>query len=146
MILWRISRFHDLSGLGGLKYEARWHFVGAPVVYTTDSPAGALLETCVHTSADDLSPTFNLLKIVGPASVANEIRSANLPPDWVTQVETTQRLGSAWLENQSSVLLRVPSALVPETWNYLVNPRHPDAESFQIERSYLYPFDLRLKA
>ena len=61
------------------------------------------------------------------------------------QMESTQLIGAAWLESRRSSVLRVPSVLVPETWNYLLNPAHPDASLFQIERSYDYPFDLRLK-
>jgi RES domain-containing protein len=145
MILWRISPFHDLSGVGGLTFSARWHVAGRPVVYLAESPAGALLEVCAHTSADDLPATFTLLKIAGPELYAEEIELAQLPGDWVTRFTVTQRMGAEWLETRRSALLRVPSALVPETANYLLNPMHSDAAQFQIERSYEYPFDLRLK-
>jgi RES domain-containing protein len=57
----------------------------------------------------------------------------------------TQSIGAAWLKARGSALLRVPSALVPETANVLFHPLHPDAASFEIERSYEYPFELRLK-
>jgi RES domain-containing protein len=57
----------------------------------------------------------------------------------------TQGIGAKWLENRKSPLLRVPSVLVAETWNFLLNPAHPEATLFRIERSYEYPFDLRLK-
>jgi RES domain-containing protein len=145
MILWRISPFHDLNGQGGLLFSARWHFAGTPVVYLAESPAGALLEVCANTSADDLPPTFTLLKIEG-SSHSHEIKLDDLPRSWVSQMELTQRLGVEWLESRRSAVLRVPSVLVPETWNYLLNPAHPDAGLFEIERSYEYPFDLRLKS
>jgi len=145
MVLWRISPFHDLNGEGGLLFSARWHTAGLPVVYLAESPAGALLEICANTSADDLPPTFTLLKIKGPDIPAGEMPVSDLPLGWVTAFEFTRGIGTEWLKGQRSALLCVPSALVPETSNYLLNPLHSDAGLFSIERSYEYPFDLRLK-
>jgi len=115
------------------------------MVYTAESPAAALLEICAHTSADDLPPSFTLLKIEGPDIAMSEIEPGELPRDWAQQMPITQGIGAKWLENRKSPLLRVPSGLVPETWNFLLNPAHPEATLFRIERSYEYPFDLRLK-
>jgi RES domain-containing protein len=115
------------------------------MVYMAESAAGALLEICAHTPAEDVPKSFTLLKIVGPEIAYGEITASELPADWVGLPEITQQIGSVWLESQKSSLLRVPSALVPETANCLLNPRHPEAALFQIERSYQYPFDLRLK-
>lgn len=145
MIIWRISRFHNLSGQGTVKTFGRWHAIGTRMVYTADCPAAALLEICAHTSAENLPPTFTLLRISGPDISFEEIGLGELPVDWVAQMEVTQRIGAAWLESRRSPVLRVPSVLVPETWNYLLNPAHPDAGLFSIEHSYEYPFDLRLK-
>ena len=115
------------------------------MVYTSDSPACALLETCVHIVVDDAPPTFTLLRIIGPEIAPVEITSTDLPKDWVNNQDVTRQLGTEWLKSRRSILLKVPCALVPETWNYLLNPLHPDAELFSIEHSYEYPFDLRLK-
>jgi RES domain-containing protein len=115
------------------------------MVYLAESPAGALLEICAHTLVDNLPSTFTLLKITGPDISVDEIALTDLPHNWVSELTFTQRIGIKWVESGRTALLRVPSALVPETWNYLLNPLHPDAGQFQIERSYQYPFDLRLK-
>jgi len=115
------------------------------MVYTSDSPACALLETCVHIVVDDAPPTFTLLRIAGPDIAPNEIALTDLPGNWVSQPGITQMIGAEWLKSARSALLKVPCALVPETFNYLLNPAHPDAGLFEIERSYEYPFDLRLK-
>ncbi len=66
MVLWRISPFHDLNGEGGKLFSARWHTAGRPVVYLAGSAAGALLEMCVHTDAEDIPTSFTLLKVSGP--------------------------------------------------------------------------------
>ena len=143
MVLWRISKHLELNGRGGITFAGRWHHAGTPVVYLAESPAGALIESCVHTSANDIPPSFNLLKVVGPDLPFD---LTTLEPDWSERAEITREVGSMWLRRGSSSLLLVPSALVPETVNYLLNPLHKDAGLFQIEKSYLYPFDARLKS
>jgi RES domain-containing protein len=145
MVLWRISRHLDLSGRGGVIFPGRWHHAGAPVVYLAESPAGALVEACVHTSASDIPPSYTLLKIAYPDLKPDEIAKDKLGDEWLERVEITRSIGSDWLKSRSSALLRVPSALVPETVNYLLNPVHPDARRFQIKKSFVYPFDVRLK-
>jgi RES domain-containing protein len=145
MILWRISRHLDLNGRGGLLFAGRWHHVGAPVVYLAESPAGALIEACVHTSANDIPPSFTLLKVASPDLPFDESGIVELDQGWPGRVEITRDLGYAWLKRGSSALLRVPSALVPETVNYLLNPLHADAMLLRIEDSFIFPFDARLK-
>jgi RES domain-containing protein len=145
MILWRSSRHRDLSGMGGLKAAGRWHHAGHAVVYLTETPASALLEVCVHTSANDVPPEFTLLKIEGPDVEVPSIKADDLPKDWRTRLEVTRDLGTAWLERNESVLLEVPSVIVPETVNFLFNPSHKQAMKFRIADVFSYPFDLRLK-
>jgi len=145
MVLWRISRHLDLSGTGGLKVPGRWHHAGQPVVYLAGSPSAALLEVCVHTSANDVPPEFTLLKIEGPDAKIAVIKPEDLRPDWTTRLEITRDLGTAWLREKRSVLLPVPSAIVPETVDFLFNPMHTDAAMFSITDVFAYPFDVRLK-
>ncbi len=146
MVLWRISKHLELDGRGGISFAGRWHHAGTPVVYVAESPAGALIETCVHTSANDIPPSCTMLKVFGPDLPIDEIELAMLDPAWFERAEITRELGSEWLRRRSAALLRVPSALVPETVNYLLNPLHTDAALFQIEKSFLFPFDTRLKS
>jgi RES domain-containing protein len=90
-------------------------------------------------------PEFTLLKIEGSATDVHAIKPEELPPAWRTRVETTRDLGTAWLSRKQSVLLQVPSAIVPETTNFLFNPAHPDAVAFRITSAFSYPFDVRQK-
>lgn len=146
MVLWRISGHQDLSGTGGLRASGRWHYAGHPVVYLSESPASALLEVCVHTSANDIPPSFTLLRIEGPdLDLLPSIAESHLPEQWRVQIDATQELGTNWLRQNSGVLLRIPSAIVPETVNYLFNPAHQDATSFRITEVSTYPFDERIK-
>jgi len=145
MVLWRISRHRDLSGSGGLKAPGRWHHAGQPIVYLAGSPASALLEVCAHTSANDVPPEFTLLKIEGPAAKIRAVKAEGLAADWKTRIEVTRDLGMEWIRKKQGVLLRVPSALVPETANFLFNPMHADSARYGITGVFEYPFDVRLK-
>jgi RES domain-containing protein len=144
--LWRVSRHSDLKGAGGLLAPGRWHERGLPVVYLAETPAGALLEACVHTAANDVPPRYTLLTI----EVADHIRIDNVDPtklvaDWPQREDLTREIGSEWLRAAESALLRVPSALVPATFNVLLNPLHPDASRVRIQSAVKYPFDPRIK-
>lgn len=148
MIVWRISNHLDLSGAGGGRAAARWHHVGAPIVYTASSPASGLLEVMVHLELNDLAQlpdTYQLLKIEVPDSlVILELSEADLPADWQSSLEITRTLGDRWLRGFASALLAVPSAIVPYTQNYLLNPAHADARKIEITSHGSYPFDFRL--
>ena len=146
MVLWRISRHRDLDGLGGLRAPGRWHERGLPVVYLAETAAGALLEVCVHTAANDVPPSYTLLEVTVPPSIAVETLKANsLPQDWSEDLEATRAIGSEWLRSRRSALLRVPSVLAPATFNVLLNPAHLDAKQIAIISVLEYPFDPRLK-
>lgn len=143
MILWRISNYATLDGEGGKLFPARWHTKGRAIIYTADHPASSLCEMLANTDAMALPSSFQLLKIV-----ASEIKVSaveNLDANWTTDQKITQDLGDKWLAAKTSVLLRVPSALVPEAFNYLINPTHPEMTRIQIKEVLRVPLDSRLR-
>lgn len=148
MRLWRISNYADLKGLGGLKAAARWHHRGAPVVYTSETPSGALLEMIVHLEANDLRDVpdgYQLLEIDAPEGISIiECDSQSLPEFWQDKESYTRTVGSEWLSNLSSSLLRVPSAIAPHTFNVLVNPLHIDSQRLVIVSVNRFHFDARI--
>jgi RES domain-containing protein len=146
MMLWRVSRHRDLAGAGGLRAPGRWHERGVPVVYLAESPAGALLESCAHTSANDVPPRYILLGIEVSRGVSQGVVDAgSLPADWISRPEVTREIGTTWLRARRSCLLRIPSALVPATFNVMLNPIHADAARLRIVSRVKYPFDPRIK-
>ena len=145
MVLWRISRHQDLTGAGGLRVAGRWHLKGSLVVYTSEHPAVALLESCVHTATNDVPKTYTLLRIEGPDISAPSVKLEDLPKDWMERVSVTQALGSEWLSKNDAPLLRIPSVIVPYAWNFLFNPLHYAARLFAITEAINYPFDGRIK-
>jgi RES domain-containing protein len=147
VILWRISNYPTLDGTGGLVVSGRWHTKGHPVIYCTWNPSTALLETLVHMEidAEDRPERFQVLKIEGPDTLSVErIEPGTLPKDWPEDIATTQSIGNRWLNEQRSLLFDVPSILIPETSNILVNPLHPEASQLKIIRVYEHAFDARL--
>jgi RES domain-containing protein len=147
MILWRVSNYQSLDGVGGLYVSGRWHTKGHPVVYCTLNPATALLETLVHIEIDseDRPERFQVLRIEGPESLSIEKVEADLlAPNWAEDMNATQAIGDRWLSEKRSLLLQVPSVLVPETWNVLVNPLHIEINLLKIIAMYEHPFDSRL--
>ena len=99
----------------------------------------------MHTARNNVPPDFTLLKIAGPEGYIPVVGLADLPEDWRVQFETTRDIGTAWLRKKESALLEVPSAIAPQTENFLFNPAHPTASKFRIEEILVYPFDRRLK-
>jgi RES domain-containing protein len=146
MMLWRVSRHRDLRGAGGLRAPGRWHERGMPVVYLAESPAGALLEAWVHTSANDVPPNYTLLGVEADARVSLEHLDVGiLPADWIKRLEVTREMGAVWLRERRSCLFRIPSALVPATFNVMLNSLHSDASRLRIKSVAKYPFDPRIK-
>jgi RES domain-containing protein len=145
-IYWRISNHLDLSGKGALIAPARWHSKVLPVVYLAESPPGALLEHLVHLMTRDgkLPKTYSLLKIDAPENLTvhtvNDFESQSSK----NSLEVTQRIGDSWLRSMDSPLARVPSVIIRDTWNILLNPLHPESSQFRIVSATQEAFDLRL--
>ena len=147
MILWRISNHADLSGAGGLLHSGRWHSRGRPVVYLAESPAGALVEALVHVqaaSAAELPKHYQVLEVAMDDAVSSVEVSSKLAGHWRDDVATTRALGDTWLAGQSSLLLRVPSAVVGRSFNRLFNPQHAQATLCRVTSMARFPFDERL--
>ncbi len=146
MILWRISNYADLKGIGGLRAGGRWHFPGQPVVYLAEHPALALLEVLVHhevSRIEDLPRNYQLSKVDVDDAVA-VASIADLPADWKQNAGWSRNAGTEWLSVRSSLLLKVPSVLVPYASNYVFNPSHPDAEKARILEAERVEHDPRI--
>ena len=148
VFLWRISNYVDLNGYGGLKASARWHMRGRRIVYLSSSPASALLEILAHLEIEEehLPRSYKLMEVEVPDDVRIEKLEdwAELPKNWRKQLMLTRMLGNQWLDRNSCALLEVPSALVPHTRNFLLNPQHKDAARITIISVSKHRLDRRL--
>jgi RES domain-containing protein len=117
------------------------------VVYCAENPGTALLEILVHFEIEirDIPTRYRLLKIRVPDSLRIDTVSIDdLPTDWRVKVELTRGMGDAWLASASGPMLRVPSALVPETFNVLLNTNHLDAAFVVVAEVTEHMIDPRL--
>jgi RES domain-containing protein len=95
--------------------------------------------------SEDRPERFQVLRIEGPDTLSIEkVEAGAFPPDWTEDITFTQGIGDRWLSEHRSLLLQVPSVLVPETWNLLVNPQHTEANLLKITMTYQHAFDARL--
>lgn len=139
MFAWRITRarYADLAGRGASLSPGRWNSAGRPVVYAAEAPALAVLEVRVHL---DLTPQFlpadyELLKIDISGARIQEL--AELPAD-------PRAVGDHWLEELHAPIFKVPSFIIPENSNLLINPLHPEAARISIVQKRPFTFDERL--
>jgi RES domain-containing protein len=147
VILWRISNYSDLLGIGGVQTAGRWHNRGIPIVYLAESPALAMLEVLVHfeLSTAEIPERFQLLEVEYPQRKAiARLPEKALDESWRDDLDYTRSVGDEWLAAANSVLLKVPSAVVPRSFNYLFNPRHAEAKAARILSVAEPPYDRRL--
>jgi len=138
--LWRISNHLTLDGDGGMHTPGRWHSEGRRIIYLAESPAGALVEALVHLEVDAAAPfrNYTLLKVELPGPVPAV--GAKAPGESPAELAASRAVGDAWLAAKQDLLLRVPSAIVPETFNVLLNPVHRDATRARVVWHGSYPW------
>lgn len=149
MLVWRITRksYQALDGEGARLNGGRWNPEGVPVVYTSMTLALAALEYLAHIDPEDVPEDLVAMRL-GIADDVSEarIRVTDLPPSWneVPDHPDCVKRGDAWARGARTLLLRVPSAVIPEEENILINPRHSAAKRIVIEQVRPFAFDMWL--
>lgn len=154
-MLWRIGtdtptyEAHDLSGKGAEASGGRWNAKGVPVVYAAETRALACLETFVHLNSGGLPLNRYLveIKVADEIWEAAEDRSPDaLPIGWDAQPPgmASIDLGTAWLRSKAAALMIVPSVVVQEEFNVLINPLHPDSAGIKATKVRKWVYDPRL--
>lgn len=135
------------DGEGAYLHGGRWNPVGVAVVYLADSLALAVLETLVHLERPRALDAYAYFEVAFASELALAVTERDLPPDWHADPEpaSTVAIGEAWLKSKASLLLRVPSVVVPQGYNYLLNPAHPDRDRVVIDGPHPLRFDARLR-
>lgn len=146
MIAYRICNLlhkEDLSGTGAKLFGSRWNSVGISMLYLASSISLAWLEMLVHLQPHDKSTDFALLHVDVP-DTAPQLRLGQLKPYWREDVGYTQFIGDEFIRSKQNLLLQVPSAIVPEESNCLVNTEHSDFKKVKIITTKIFQFDERL--
>jgi RES domain-containing protein len=146
----RIARspFADLSGEGARLYGGRWNRPGLPAVYTASSRALSVLEMLVHLQPRRLPQDLQLFTVEIPDDIPGEVLAVDgFPPDWrAIGSSFCLDTGDEWLRGGNEAVLWVPSAIVPDEYNAILNPNHPDARRIQVVHRQPFEFDPRLLA
>jgi len=152
MIVCRISKkayARDLSGTGPRLYGGRWNPRGVSVIYTSETRALAALEFYMHLSHTAILPDFCIVSFKIPDGASRkEIVLTDLPKNWRTYPAPPElaTMGADWVRSGESLLLRVPSAIMPPECNILINPSHPEMKGVKILAVEKYVFEKRLMA
>lgn len=144
----RISKciyIDDFKGSGALSYSGRWHSKGTHILYTAATPSLALLESVVHIS-NILISGYCMICLEIPTDKIQEIRIDELPYNWYINPppDVLKSYGNSFIKNRQFLALKLPSAIIPEESNYLLNPNHPDFKFVQIVFKRNIPIDERL--
>lgn len=154
MIVYRIEREKylptTLQGLGAaLSTGFRWNSLNTRLVYTSQSRALATLEVAVHLDlSEDLPTDRYIVEINIPNSLAIlEVNIADLPFNWNFKppIITTQIIGDDFALYNQAAVLKVPSSIVPQEFNYLLNPLHSDFKKIKVLHTQQMHFDSRIK-
>jgi len=149
MRVWRLCRqAHARSdGEGARRYGGRWNERGTALVYTSETASLAALEYFVHLDPEDAPPDLILIPADIPASVVvRYVRAEELPSDWrsVPGPDALARIGTAWAQSLDTAVLSVPSAIIPEERNYLINPAHSAFRDITFGSARPFSFDPRI--
>jgi RES domain-containing protein len=148
MLVYRIVLEKWSQSLTASGQAARWNSTGRFVLYTAGSRALACLENVVHRSSRGLNLSFKTMVVEVPDDVFIEtIGKEDLPGGWqdFNNYHITQRLGDEWLDGMQSAVLAVPSAIIPEEQNFLLNLQHPDFQKVKLLATEDFFFDPRIK-
>ncbi len=148
MIVYRIANTaysNDISGTGAKLLGGRWNSRGIPILYTSGHISLALLEMLVNTQFKDYAIPLDLLSIQFPDSIElAEVSFKKLKKDWIKDFEYTRFIGDEFLKDKQRLVLKIPSAVIPEEHNFLINPLHPDFKKVKILDTRSFRTDVRL--
>lgn len=150
MQVYRISKtdyINNLTGAGAEAYGGRWNRKGTRMVYTAESRSLASVEYLVHVPFAIVPYDLSIASIEITGEIkAQQLEQSALPKNWreFPAPNSLATIGSDWAKSRDSLLLRVPSAVVDDEFNILINPLHPDFHRVKVKKTKEYTFDYRL--
>lgn len=147
--VWRIvkAQHRAFDGEGARLTGGRWNRKGTPAVYTSSTLALAALETLVHMEPDEAFESYIAIPAdLAPGVQVTHLAPADLPRGWRDHPAPPELidLGMRWIGRGETAVLAVPSAVIPQELNYLLNPRHPAFKRIRVGKAEPFSFDPRL--
>lgn len=135
----------DLSGTGAKLFGGRWNSRGTEMLYLTEYRSLAAFEMLVHNHFKDFSIPLSLMRIYIPENAPiKELRISRLKTDWIKDEGYTRFIGDGFIQSGIELLMKVPSAVIREEHNFLVNTAHRDFKKIKIEGVKNFETDKRL--
>ena len=137
----------DLTGEGARLYGGRWNHVGVPCIYASETRSLALLEFSVNVQLQNILRNLNMVVLDIPDAY-REIDIADLPGNWRDSPApaSTKDFGSGILKNNNSTaIIKIPSAVIPQEFNYLINPAHISIAQCKVVDISDFIYDVRIK-
>ena len=147
---WRLVRARyaacAFDGEGASLNPGRWNSPGVRMVYTAESRSLAALEILTQIHGEPPEDAYVLIAAIFPAKALTRLDPGQLPRNWTTYPPppTLRILGDRWIASGTSLVLEVPSVVIPAERNFLINPQHPDVCSLQLAAPEPFTFDPRL--
>ncbi len=147
MFIYRICLSKWTAELKASGLPARWNSKGKLVIYTAENRSLACLENLVHRSGLGNNELYKILVISIPDDIKiSEVTQKQLPQKWreYSNYSLCQKIGDQWVDNLSSCILKVPSSIIPQEYNFLINTLHKEFGRIKIETQEDFNFDRRL--
>lgn len=146
MIVYRIAKKEYSTALKASGYAARWNHKGSHVIYTAESRSLACLENLVHRSGEGNNALYRVMIIYVPDHLKTEsIEETRLKPGWqkIENYMYCQDIGADWLSAGNSAILKVPSVIIKNEFNFILNPNHTDFKKIKLTGTEDFIFDAR---
>ncbi len=150
LLAWRIAKAkhatNGFDGEGARLYGSRWSSPTVRVAFASETISLAMLEILVHLRKSSPLASYVLLSVEFLENMVLDLDYALLPKNWRSfpAPPRVQAIGDAWVKANSSVMLRVPSVIVPREHNFLINPVHNDFSKLIISRPQPLEVDARV--
>jgi RES domain-containing protein len=150
MIVYRIGKTKyakDLTGEGARLNGGRWNHKFTACIYTSESKALSVLEYTVNVNIDDIPRALSITTFEIPKIGILELKEADLPGNWkeVPAPSSTRDFGSSLLKEVNYLVIKIPSSLIPDEFNYLLNPAHFESKDFKILDIRDFVYEVRIK-
>jgi len=137
----------ELSGFGAAVYGARWNSAGIEMVYTSEHRSLALCEILVHIKGMKRTDDYRMLCIDIPDKYPiGTLDKKDYPKEWTqrSSLNYTQDIGDAFIRQEDTIALKVPSVIIPQEYNVLLNPYHPKFKYVKLSEVEILTIDKRL--
>lgn len=150
MIVYRVGRTkyaNDLTGEGACINGGRWNHKLTPCIYTSESRALAVLEYTVNVNIEDIPRALSMTTFEIPEDNILELTIAQLPGDWraAPAPASTKDFGTQLLKKAEFAIIKIPSAVIPDEYNFLLNPVHKESAKFSVVDVQDFVYDVRIK-